>query len=248
MFITSRTANVKLEKNVLSVPAGRTQTLGEMQMASKRTVLAVAITTVALTAGSLGSAVASTKSGTSTKTTFRSVSTQVEAGKVGGAERLKALLAALVAKGTITQVQADAVIAAQAAAKAAHEANKGAREAGKSVGKRVKGELLAIISSTTGIDSITVTNRIKAGESLAAIAGAKTDALIAAIIADHNKRIDAAVSAGTVTAAQAVILKAKVATHVTKLVNATPAPLFRGGKGGGKAGKGGVTTGAGLPA
>ena len=218
--------------------------MGEMLMASKKTVLAVAITTVALTAGSFGTATASPKSGHVTKTSMRSIATSVDANKPGGAEKLAALLSTLVAKGTITQAQADAVLAAQAAAKAAHEANKGAREAGKSIAKRVKGEVLTLISTAVGLDTATVTTRIKAGESLAAIAGAKKDALVAALVADHNKRIDAAVTAGTVTAAQATILKSNVVAHVTKLVEATPAPLFRGGKGGHGGKKGGPMGGA----
>jgi len=209
-----------------------------MLMASKKTVLAVAITTVALTVGSFGSAMASPKSGHATKTSMRSIATSVDAAKKGGAEKLAELLSGLVAKGTITQAQADAVLAAQAAAKAAHETMKDAREAGKSIVKPIKGELLTLISTAVGLDTATVTTRIKAGESLAAIAGAKKDALVAALVADHNKRIDAAVTAGTVTAAQATILKSNVVAHVTKLVEATPAPLFRGGKGGDKGERG----------
>jgi polyhydroxyalkanoate synthesis regulator phasin len=209
-----------------------------MLMASKKTVLAVAITTVALTAGSFGTAIASPKSGHVTKTSMRSIATSVDANKPGGAEKLAALLSTLVAKGTITQAQADAVLAAQAAAKAAHEANKGAREAGKSMAKPIQGELLTLISTAVGLDTATVTTRIKAGESLAAIAGVKKDALVAALVADHNKRIDAAVTAGTVTAAQATILKSNVVAQVTKMVEATPAPLFRGGKGGDKGERG----------
>ena len=52
--------------------------MGEMLMASKKTVLAVAITTVALTAGSFGSAMASPKSGHATKTSMRSIATSVD--------------------------------------------------------------------------------------------------------------------------------------------------------------------------
>jgi hypothetical protein len=213
-------------------------------MASKKTVLAIAITTVALTAGSFGSAVAAPKSGHFSKSSMRTIATSVDANKPGGAEKLAALLSTLVAKGTITQAQADAIIAAQAAVKAAHEANKGAREAGKSIVKRDKGELLTLISTTVGLDTTTVVTRIKAGESLAAIAGAKKDALVAALVANQNARIDAAVTAGTVTAAQATILKSNVPAHVAKMVDATPAPLFRGGKGGKHGGKHGGPAGS----
>jgi len=213
-------------------------------MASKKTVLAIAITTVALTAGSFGSAVAAPKSGHVSKSSMRTFATSVDANKPGGAEKLAALLSTLVAKGTITQAQADAIIAAQAAVKAAHEANKGAREAGKSIVKRDKGELLTLISTTVGLDTTTVVTRIKAGESLAAIAGAKKDALVAALVANQNARIDAAVTAGTVTAAQATILKSNVPAHVAKMVDATPAPLFRGGKGGNHGGKKGGPAGS----
>ena len=205
-------------------------------MASKKTVLAVAITTIALTAGSFGSAIAAPKSGKVTKTSVRSIATSVDANKKGGAEKLAELLSALVAKGTITQAQADAVLAAQAAAKAAHDAEHDAREAGKSIAKPIKGELLTLVSTAVGLDTATVVTRVKAGESLAEIAGAKKDALVAALVADHNKRIDAAVTAGTLTAAQATILKANVTAHVTKIVEAKPAPMF-GGRHGGKGGE-----------
>ena len=94
-----------------------------------------------------------------------------------------------------------------------------------------------MVSTATGVDTATVEARVRAGESLAEIAGAKKDALVAALVADHNKRIDAAVTAGTLTAAQATILKSNVAAHVTKLVEAKPAPMFRGGKGGDRGGK-----------
>ena len=177
-------------------------------MSTKKRMAAVALTVAALSLGSIGVASADHKGAVKTS-----------------------VLAELVKAGTITQAQADAIVSAQAAVKAAHEANKGAREAGKSIVKRDKGELLTLISTTVGLDTTTVVTRIKAGESLAAIAGAKKDALVAALVANQNARIDAAVTAGTVTAAQATILKSNVAAHVAKMVDATPAPLFRGGHG-----------------
>ena len=78
---------------------------------------------------------------------------------------------------------------------------------------------LALISTTIGIDSATVKSRLAAGETLAVIAGAKKDALIAALVADETTRIDAAVTAGKLTAAQATVLKAGLVAHVTNQVN-----------------------------
>jgi hypothetical protein len=78
----------------------------------------------------------------------------------------------------------------------------------------------ALISKTIGVDSATIKSRLQAGESLALIAGAKKDVLIAVLVADHTKRIDAAVTAGTLTAAQATEMKANVVAHVTAKVNA----------------------------
>jgi len=84
---------------------------------------------------------------------------------------------------------------------------------------------------------------LQAGESLAQIAGAKKDALIAALVADETKRIDAAVTAGTLTAAQATELKANLVAHVTEEVNAVggKGPFGKGPKGpkGDRDGRGG---------
>jgi hypothetical protein len=101
-----------------------------------------------------------------------------------------------------------------------------------------------LISKTIGVDSATIKSRLKAGESLALIAGAKTDALIAVLVAEHTKRIDAAVTAGVLTAAQATEMKANVVAHVTAKVNAVGGKHgfgkgLKGGKGGHGRGHGG---------
>jgi hypothetical protein len=92
---------------------------------------------------------------------------------------------------------------------------------------------LALIASTIGIDTATVQTRLKAGESLATIAGAKKDALIAALVADHIKRLDADVAAGKITAEQATRMKANLTARVTEAVNSTRG---KGGKFGHKGG------------
>jgi polyhydroxyalkanoate synthesis regulator phasin len=196
-------------------------------MSSKKKVVAIAITTVALTASSFGVANAASKAKV-TRTTFTTVSNKA-VGAPGRGQELATLLSALVAKGTITQSQADAILAAQTAAEAA-------RPQGPKDG--LKGgfdQKLALISTTLGIDSPTVLSRLKAGESLATIAGTKKAALITALVADETKRIDAAVTAGKLTADQATTLKANLVAHVTAEVEAT-APL--GGKMGDKGGMG----------
>lgn len=90
----------------------------------------------------------------------------------------------------------------------------------------------ALISTTIGVDSATVKSRLKAGESLAQIAGAKKDALIAVIVAEKTKHIDAAVTAGKLTAAQATEKKANLVAHVTEEVNEVGGRGPKDGRGG----------------
>jgi hypothetical protein len=207
-----------------------------MQMSvSKKKVFAVAITTVALTAGSFGVSQAATKSTKVTRVSVSAPGNPNASGKIGRGAEVAAILSGLVAKGTITQAQADAIIAAHTAAEAARDALRPPK--GPKDGKGGLDAKLAVVASTLGIDSATVMTRIKAGETLAAIAGAKTPALIAALVADETKRIDAAVTAGKLTAAQATQMKAGLVAHVTEEVN-SPAPL-RGPKGDDHQGKGG---------
>jgi len=187
---------------------------------SKKKVAAVLITTAAVSISTIGVATAASKSST-TRVSTTSVSTS---GIKGPRADFAAVLASLVTKGTITQAQSDAIVKALDEARAADMANgpKGA------VGPD-RAATLTLISKTLGIDEATIKSRIAAGETLAAIAGSKKDALIAALVADETKRIDAAVTAGKLTADQATKLKANLTAHVTEEVNSTR-PM--GGKGG----------------
>ena len=156
----------------------------------KKVVAAIATTAVALTltGGSLASA---------------------HDGKGGfGGEKISSLLSTLVSKGTITQSQADAIVAAATAAKAA----------GKAEMDKNRAAIDAVLTSTLGISSETIKSRLKAGETLAAIAGDKKAALITALSAEINKQIDAAVTAGKLTSAQATTEKAKTTERVTNMV------------------------------
>lgn len=208
---------------------------GGMQMSSKRKIAAIVITTVALTAGTVGVSSAASKS--KTTATRVSITNPGALGSKGGRGLdLPATLSALVTKGTITQAQADAIIAAADAARAAAEAAKPLMPT-----KADHDAKLALISTTIGIDSATVKARLAAGETLAAIAGAKKDALITALVADETKRIDADVTAGKLTAAQATTMKAGLVAHVTEAVNAVRPMGPMGPKGGmdDRGGKGG---------
>ena len=201
------------------------ETKGEFM--SKKKVLAVVITTLALTAGSIGVAGAASKS--SQRVSVTKVSGQMG---IASQQAMETLLKDLVAKGTITQAQADSIAAAIAAAKAAVKEDRKLGDKFREF-KADRVEKQNLISGIIGLDTATIQSRLKAGESLAQIAGAKKDALIAALVADHTKRIDAAVTAGTLTAEQATKMKSKVVEHVTAKVNAV------GGKHGfGKGGHG----------
>ena len=141
----------------------------------------------------------------------------------------------LVAKGTLTQAKADAITAAVKTAMA----NRPAKPNGPMGGGFQNSNKEAVITATLGIDATTLRTRLAAGESLATIAGAKKDALIAALVADETKQIDAAVAAGKLTAAQATTLKAGLTAHVTEEVNESGHMGGFGGPGRGHGGHGG---------
>ncbi len=185
-------------------------------MSSKKKVIAVAITTVALTIGTVGIGQAASKTKVVATKTTRTSSTGIAnpmANVNGPEDAITSVLSSLVAKGTITQAQADAVKAAFAAAAPARGFDGPGKGAGPMDADRAA--IDALIAKTIGVDSATVRSRLAAGESLGAIAGAKKAELISVLVADETKRIDAAVTAGKLTAAQATTLKAGLTAHVT---------------------------------
>lgn len=138
---------------------------------------------------------------------------------------LNPVLAGLVLKGTITQLQSNSITAAVSAARIAAETAKDAAKSFERALKVLKNDgnhsaHEALIALTLGIDVRTLHVGSKAGESLATIAGVKKDALIAALVLDQTKRIDAFVVAGKIKVAQATILKAGLVADVTSDVNA----------------------------
>lgn len=126
----------------------------------------------------------------------------------GKGDKAATVLKGLVDKGTLTQAQVDAITKAMTEAR---DANRAAHDA-------MHAERAKLISDTLGIDDATIKSRLQAGETLAAIAGSKKDALIDALVAFESKKIDAAVTAGKLTAAQATTMKADLKNRVTDMV------------------------------
>jgi hypothetical protein len=199
-----------------------------MNMSSKKKIAAVAVTAIALSLGTVGvsTANAAKHSGTVVKSANAGVANPMVGNPGKGPEaNIKTVLDGLVANKTITQAQADAVLAALVAARPAKgdDDNDGPRP-DKATMDAQRAAQEALISSTIGVDAATIKTRLAAGESLAAIAGAKKDALIAALVASETKEIDARVTAGTMTAAQATAKKANLTAHVTDEVNNVRGP------------------------
>ena len=194
-------------------------------MSSKKKVITIAVTTVALSLGSIGIASANnSKNSIKIKSTgvTRTIANQ-GVGMFGHGDfdglngQLASVLAGLVAKGTLTQAQVDAINAAITAA----------RTANQSLGATQRAAHENLIATTLGITVAALETRLAAGDSLATIAGAKTSALITALVAEASTEIDAAVTAGRITGAQATTLKANLTVQITAMVNG------HGGFGGG---------------
>jgi len=201
-----------------------------MQMVSKKKIVAIAITTMALTVGTVG--VTNAASNSSVKLSISKGMRLPDKQQ----DKLAGVLSDLVKKGTLTQAQADALNAAVAAARTADDAK---RVADKAAHEAERAALEALVAKTIGVDAAVIKTRLAAGESLGAIAGAKKDALIAVLVAEETKHIDAAVTAGKLTASQATTMKAGLVAHVTAEVDSVGGPKGgpeMGGKGGHKHG------------
>ncbi len=145
--------------------------------------------------------------------TIASVSTaQADSDRVKGVpSQVATVLSGLVTKGTLTQAQADAISAALTAAAPVRPNIAKDHEATE-----------AVIKATLGITEADLKAARAAGKSLATLAGDKKAALITALVNLKSTQIDAAVTAGTLTAAQATTAKAGLTTRVTAKVESVP--------------------------
>jgi DNA-binding phage protein len=93
---------------------------------------------------------------------------------------------------------------------------------------------IAVAAAYIGTTEADLRTKLQAGQTLTQIAtaaGKTRDGLIAAMVADGNAKIDAAVAAGTITAAQATEKKASLTAHVTAEVDQTRPAGGPGGRG-----------------
>ena len=196
----------------------------------------------AISMGSIGIAEASTKTAHNVATTTTTTPAQVDPDA--------AVLAKLVTAGTITQAQSDAILAALQAAHANRPSIGGGKGGPGGPGGFNLQEDLNVVTSTLGITAAQLQTDLAAGKSLATIAGSKTSALISALVAAETTEINARVTAGQITQAQATTLIAGLNTAITTIVNSTPPAGGFGhgghGRGDGRGGAVGGTPGAPL--
>ncbi len=149
--------------------------------------------------------------------------------------RLQEVLQPLIDDGTITQAQADKVIAALVAARpmGGHEGGPmGGPMGGHRGGPRgLIGEGLDVVATTLGITTDEVRTALQSGQSLADLAVSKDKTaqdVIDALVAEATTKINDKVTAGDVTQAQADQMIAGLSTGITALVNSTPPAGFPG--------------------
>ena len=190
-----------------------------------KSTTAVAALVAATAFGTAGIANAAT---VTHRTTIKKITT-TNTSYVNGMNPITTTLSGLVTKGTITQAQSDAIVAALNAARAAQPAPtiNGGQGLGGPRGAGIAKDQ-SVILSTLGITAETLQADRAAGQSLATIAGSKTQALINALVAAETTQINAQVTAGRITQAQATQMISGLLTHVTAQVNAVPGKGFGG--------------------
>lgn len=100
-------------------------------------------------------------------------------------------------------------------------------------GRNVTGDSEAAAAAYLGTTEADLETKVRAGQTLAQIAnataGKSRDGLVNALVADATAKIDAAQSAGKITADQATQQKANLSTRIAQIVDATgPIPGRRG--------------------
>jgi hypothetical protein len=141
--------------------------------------------------------------------------------------RLKAILDGLVAKGTITPAQEDAILQAITAAQPAPTPNVPNAKGRPTIPNVLSfiGDLTKAASAYLGMDAKTLLTQLRGGKSVADIAnglsaqGKSAQGLIDMLTKTANDKLDAAVAANKLTADQAATLKPKIAAQITTFVS-----------------------------
>ena len=137
-------------------------------------------------------------------------------------DRMKATLDALVAKGTITQAQEDAILKALADAAPKPPAKPRAASV-----RAFLGDLTGASANYLGLSPKELLTQLRSGRTIADIAdgmkaNGKSSAALATILANaRNDRIDKAVVAKKLTADQAVALKSSATTEISTFLQRT---------------------------
>lgn len=151
------------------------------------------------------------------------VSTGSTTAPVPGADRstfLADTLAPLVADGTITQAQADKVVAAIKAAEPARPDGEGGR--GHGWGPGMRGAGLDTAATALGMSEDELRTALQSGQSVADVAKAKgveVQKVIDALVAERKTNLDKAVTDGTLTQADADQRLADATVAITAFVN-----------------------------
>lgn len=136
-------------------------------------------------------------------------------------DKLRVILDGLVAKGTITQAQEDAILQA---VRDAGPSPRPPRPTAPKLGRFV-GDWMKATTAYLGVDQKTLVGQLRGGKSIADVAnglaaqGKSAHGLIDLLTKTADDKLDAAVAANKLTADQAATLKAKIAAEVTSFVN-----------------------------
>jgi hypothetical protein len=147
-------------------------------------------------------------------------------GKDQPTDKLKAVLDGLVAKGTISQTQEDAILQAVTAAQPTPKPNvpRPARPTTPNVMSFI-GDLTKAASDYLGMDAKTLLTQLRGGKSVADLAnglsaqGKSAQGLIDTLTKTASDKLDAAVAANKLTADQATALRPRIAAAITTFVN-----------------------------
>lgn len=125
--------------------------------------------------------------------------------EVGRVSVLDQTLSDLVTEGVITQDQADTISERVGTLKLTFRQS------------RVRH--LDTVADVLGMDAAEIRDALTGGSTLADIAGDRTEALIDALVAEHQARLDEAVAQGRIDADEAAEKAAAIEQHVTDIVN-----------------------------